>query len=116
LHRSYHLLHCTQIGTEKEAYEARLKTLEGTVTVSPPSFAILMSSAENNALRKAAAAQEDSAQTIPCPPRGVAGNGFNLQIAMGLEDDNALYATLRVSSYLIHVSRLLRIDSVVSGT
>jgi hypothetical protein len=63
-----------------------------------------MSSAENNALRKAVAAKEDSALDIPRPPRGIAGNGYNLQIAMGLEDDSALYATLRVSSYVIHVS------------
>jgi hypothetical protein len=30
-----HLLRCVQIGTEKEAYEARVKKLEGAVTVSP---------------------------------------------------------------------------------
>ena len=64
-------------------------------------FAILITtlttSAENNALRKAAAAKETAATMIPCPQRGAAGNRFNLQAAMGLEDDYDLYATLHVS-------------------
>jgi len=53
--------------------------------------------AENDALRKAAAAKENTATMIPRPQRGTAGNGFNLQAAMGLEDDYELYATLRRS-------------------
>jgi hypothetical protein len=57
----------------------------------------LTTSAENDALRKAAAAKETAATMIPRPQRGTAGNGFNLQAAMGLEDDYDLYATLRVS-------------------
>jgi hypothetical protein len=50
-------------------------------------------------LRKAAAAKENIAMMVPRPPRGsgVAGNGFNLQIAMGLEDDTDKYTALRVS-------------------
>jgi hypothetical protein len=50
-------------------------------------------------LRKAAAAKENTAMMIPRPPRGsgVAGNGFNLQTAMRLEDDTNLYTALRVS-------------------
>jgi hypothetical protein len=49
-------------------------------------------------LRKAAAAKENTAKMIPRPPSGsgVAGNGFNLQVAMRLEDDNSLYTALRV--------------------
>ena len=54
-----------------------------------------------DALRKAVAAKENTATAmmIPRPPSGsgVAGNGFNLQIAMRLEDDTSLYAALRVS-------------------
>jgi hypothetical protein len=52
--------------------------------------------AENIALRKAAAAKENTEHMIPRPPKGTAGNGFNLQSAMGLEDNQELYATLRV--------------------
>ena len=46
---------------------------------------------------------------IPRPDKGVAGNGFNLQEAMGLADDPETYALLRVSprtacwhAYLAH--------------
>jgi hypothetical protein len=57
------------------------------------------SSVENDALRKAAAAKENTAMMIPWPPSGsdVAGNGFNLQIAMRLEDESDLYTALHVS-------------------
>lgn len=55
-----------------------------------------MSLAENIALCKAAAAKENTELMIPWPPRGTAGNGFNLQSAMGLKDNQELYATLRV--------------------
>ena len=57
----------------------------------------LMTSAENDVLHKAAAAKETAATMIPHPQCGTASNGFNLQAAMGLEDDYDLYATLHVS-------------------
>jgi hypothetical protein len=65
---------------------------------SPQSF-LTPSLAENDALRKAAAAKENTATMVPRPPSGsgVAGNGFNLQIAMGLENDPDKYTALRVS-------------------
>ena len=53
--------------------------------------------AENDALRKAVTAQPMSLPTIPRPAKGVAGNGFNLRTAMGLEEDPILYCTVRVS-------------------
>jgi hypothetical protein len=64
----------------------------------------VLSPAENDVLRKAAAAKEAVEQMIPHPPKGVAGNGFNLQVVMGLEDDNELYSALRVSSSLALIS------------
>jgi len=94
-----------------------LKKLQGAVTVSPPRSFLTLSSAENDALRKVAAAKENTAMMIPRPPSGsgVAGNGFNLQMAMRLEDDNNLYTALRVSCYLVQIA-FLTISSVVSGT
>ena len=53
-----------------------------------------MLSAENEALRKASAAKENIGPIISRPQKGVAGNGFNLQVAMGLEDNDELYSTL----------------------
>ena len=38
---------------------------------------------------------------IPRPEKGSAGNGFNLRVKMGLEDDNELYGALRVGSSLL---------------
>lgn len=58
-------------------------------------------SAENNILRKAATAQSTGLPSIPRPEKGVAGNGFNLRAAMGLEDDQTLYCTVRVSHFLL---------------
>lgn len=55
--------------------------------------------AENNALRLAASAKPTGLPTIPRPATGVAGNGFNLRAAMGLEDDHPRYCTVRVSLF-----------------
>lgn len=55
--------------------------------------------AENNALRLAVTAQPTGLPSIPRPAKGVAGNGFNLRAAMGLEDDHSQYCTIRVSSF-----------------
>lgn len=76
-----------------------MKKLKGVVTISLLRTFLTPSSAENNALRKAVAAKEDTAMMIPRPPSGsgVAGNGFNLQTAMRLEDNTNLYTALRVS-------------------
>jgi hypothetical protein len=75
-----------------------LKKLKGAVTVSIPCSFLTQSSAENDALCKAAAVKENTEMMIPWPPSGsgVAGNRFNLQTAMGLENDTNLYAALRV--------------------
>jgi hypothetical protein len=76
-------------------------------------------SAENNALRKAAAAtaQPTGQPSIPRPEKGVAGNRFNLRTAMGLEEDRTLYCTLRVSllAFYLRLSCLIT-RSVASGT
>lgn len=53
--------------------------------------------AENNALRLTLAVKERVKLMIPRPEKGVAGNGFNLQEAMGLADDGDTYNLLRVS-------------------
>ena len=50
--------------------------------------------AENDALRKAAATKENIGPTILRPQKGAAGNGFNLQAAMGLKDNDQLYSAL----------------------
>jgi hypothetical protein len=73
--------------------------------------------AENNALRRAAAAvQPTGLPYIPRPVKGVAGNGFNLRTAMELGDDPILYSTVRVSRFfslflflfMNHVQRCVR--------
>jgi hypothetical protein len=76
-----------------------LKKLKGAVTVSLPHSFLMLTSAENNALREAVAAKENTVMMIPQPPSrsSVMGNGFNLQILMGLEDDTKLYTSLCVS-------------------
>ena len=82
----------------------------------PRSF-LTSSSAENDALCKAAAATaKENEMMIPRPPSGsgVAGNGFNLQTAMRLEDDTNLYTALCVSWSFVRIA-FLRIGSVVSG-
>ena len=56
--------------------------------------------AENTALCKTNAMKENVRPTIPQPEKGSAGNGFNLQAKMGLEDDDELYGALRVSYFL----------------
>jgi len=53
---------------------------------------------------------------IPRPEKGVAGNGFNLQEAMGLADDAVTYAVLRVSPPIACGYLSLMICSVLSGT
>jgi len=76
-----------------------LKKLKGAVTVSLPRSFLTPPSAENDALRKAAAAKENTDMMIPWPPSGsgIAGNGFNLQTAMCLQNNTNLYIALRVS-------------------
>jgi hypothetical protein len=63
---------------------------------------IVLFVAENDALRKTLAAKEHTTITIPRPEKGIAGNGFNLQEAMGLADDMETYTLLRVSSLTAH--------------
>ena len=58
--------------------------------------------AENVALHKTNAMKENVRPTIPRPEKGSAGNGFNLQAKMGLEDDDELYGALRVSYFLFY--------------
>ena len=60
---------------------------------------IVCFSAENDTLRKTLAAKEEVANIIPRPEKGTAGNGFNLQEAMGLADDVETYSLLRVSFF-----------------
>jgi hypothetical protein len=50
--------------------------------------------AENNALQMTLAMKECVTMMIPCPKKGVASNGFNLQDAMGLADDGETYNLL----------------------
>ena len=59
---------------------------------------LVILSAENNALRMAAA-QPTGLPSIPRPEKGTAGNGFNLCAAMELEDDPILYGAVRVSQF-----------------
>ena len=75
-----------------------MKKIKGAVTVSLHSF-LTPSSAENDALCKATAAKENTMMMIPWPPSGstITGNGFNLQIAMRLEDDSNKYTALCIS-------------------
>jgi hypothetical protein len=82
-----------------KALEAELKKLKGAVTASPPHSFLTTSSAKNDALCKAAAAKENIMMMIPRPPSGsgITGNGFNLQVAMHLEDNSNLYTALHVS-------------------
>jgi hypothetical protein len=77
-----------------------LKKLKGAVAVFLLCTFLTPSSAENDALCKAAAAaKENTVMMIPQPPRGsgVASNRFNLQTVMHLEDDTDLYTALHVS-------------------
>lgn len=57
--------------------------------------------AENDALRMAASAKENN-DLIPRPVKGASRKGFKLQVAMALEDDDELYATLRVRPIYIY--------------
>lgn len=63
-----------------------------------------MFAAENDALRKTLAVKEHDTgmNMIPRPDKGGAGNGFNLQEAMGLADDPETYSVLRVSPRHAH--------------
>jgi hypothetical protein len=72
--------------------------------------------AENKALRTSLALKESATTMIPRPEKGVAGNGFNLQEAMGLADDAEKYNLLRVSpTTLCTCSSLAHDCSVLSG-
>jgi hypothetical protein len=48
------------------------------------------------------AVKERATTMIPRPEKGVAGNGFNLQEAMGLVDDGETYNLLQVSPTSVH--------------
>jgi hypothetical protein len=76
-----------------------LKKLKDAVTIFLLHTFLTPSSAENNALCKAAAAKADTAMMIPQPPSrsSITGNGFNLQTAMHLEDNTNLYTALHIS-------------------
>jgi hypothetical protein len=72
--------------------------------------------AENKALRMSLALKESAPTMIPRPEKGVAGNGFNLQEAMGLADDGETYNLLRVSPTTLYSYLSLANDcSVLSG-
>jgi hypothetical protein len=70
---------------------------------------------ENDALRKTLAAKECITTTIPRPEKGIAGNGFNLQEAMGLADDIETYALLRVSSFSAQTYNFLMTLALCTG-
>lgn len=62
------------------------------------------------------AVKESATTMIPRPEKGVAGNGFNLQEAMGLADDGETYNLLRVSPTTLYTCLSLAHDcSVLSG-
>ena len=95
--RCYHLsLHLTSRSVRGSVEETK-----GCGHISLPHSFLTPSSAENDALCKVVAAKENTMimMMIPQPPSGssIAGNGFNLQIAMHLEDDTNLYTALHVS-------------------
>jgi hypothetical protein len=52
---------------------------------------------------------------IPCPEKGVASNGFNLQEAMGLVDDEDTYNLLRMSPPSMPIYLLLMILACCPG-
>jgi hypothetical protein len=49
-----------------------------------------------------AASTKENNDLIPQPVKGASRKGFKLQVAMALEDDDELYATLRVRPIYIH--------------
>ncbi|KAF9467060.1 hypothetical protein BDZ94DRAFT_1318888 [Collybia nuda] len=51
--------------------------------------------AELLSLRKAVHTMKQENNLIPRPPRGVAGDGYNLQAAMEIQDDTELYKAIR---------------------
>jgi hypothetical protein len=59
---------------------------------------------ENDALQLAVSKKESST-LISWPPKGNSRKGFKLQVVMGLEDNDELYATLCVST--LYLSRIL---------
>lgn len=65
--------------------------------------------AENEALRKANAMKENVGPVVTRPEKGSAGNGFNLQVKMGLADNSELYGALRVS-YLLFFTLIISED------
>lgn len=85
---------------------AKIKKLQGISSgshyLSSSLTNLLLWTAENDALRKAASKKENvkEGDKIPRPAKGVAGNGFRLQTAMLLQDNKPLYAALRVSPCL----------------
>jgi hypothetical protein len=76
---------------------------------------IVVLAAENNALRMTLALKEHVTMMIPHPQQGVAGNGFNLQEAMGLADDGETYSLLRVSPTSAHTYLSLMIVARCPG-
>jgi hypothetical protein len=61
------------------------------------------------------AVKERATTMIPCPEKGVAGNGFNLQEAMGLADDGETYNLLRVSPTSVRIYLSLMIVACCPG-
>jgi hypothetical protein len=49
-----------------------------------------------------AASMKENNNLIPRPVKGASRKGFKLQVAMALEDDDELYATLRVRPIYIY--------------
>jgi len=62
------------------------------------------------------AVKEQVTTMIPRPEKGIAGNGFNLQEAMGLADDVETYALLRVSLSVHTYLQLAHDCSALYGT
>ena len=104
----------------QESHDARLKKLEG-MTISTYHLLCLLLyffflfAAENNALRMTLAMKEHVTTMIPRPQKGVAGNGFNLQDAMGLADDGETYNLLRVSPTSMRTYLSLMIVACCTG-
>jgi hypothetical protein len=49
------------------------------------------------------AVKEHATMMIPCPEKGVASNGYNLQEAMGIADDGETYNLLQVSPTSVRI-------------
>jgi hypothetical protein len=88
----------------KNKLKAELKKLQGkpqteTELVSVVNYDVCL--AENNALRMVASMKEDN-DLIPRPVKEASRKGFKLQVAIALEDDDELYATLHVRPIYIY--------------